>query len=117
MSREDIVKLRDACVKALDNRSNALPNKEGKSIEIKDIGESDVVNSIANAMKQEALKKNTTVALADPLELEPTAGFFFGNTEKDEYYYSDVERTVDMLNFLLASAQDEDYSFYYQASW
>jgi hypothetical protein len=117
MSREDIVKLRDACVKALDNRSNALPNKEGKSIEIKDMGESDVVNSIANAMKQEALKKNTTVVLADPLELEPTAGFFFGNTEKDEYYYSDVERTVDTLNALLASTVDEYYSFYYQASW
>lgn len=117
MSREDIINLRDACVKALDNRANALPNKEGKSIELIDMDESDVVNKIANSMKQEALKKNTTVALADPLELEPTAGFFFGNTEKDEYYYSDIERTVDILNSLLASAQDEDYSFYYQASW
>ena len=117
MSREDIINLRDACVKALDNRANALPNKEGKSIELIDMDESDVVNKIANSMKQEALKKNTTVALADPLELEPTAGFFFGNTEKDEYYYSDIERTVDILNSLLASAQDEAYSFYYQASW
>jgi len=119
MSREDIVNLRDACVKALDNRANALPIKERTSGEIIDTGDtSAVVDKLANAIKQEVLKKQTwTVALADPLELEPTAGFFFGNTEKDEHYYSDVERTVDMLNSLLASAQDEDYGFYYQASW
>ena len=118
MSREDLISLRDSCVKELDNRSNALPIKEPKSISISDTGdESLVATSIANAIKQEALKKNTEVALADPLELAPTSGFFFGNTEKDEYYYSDIEHTVDMLNSLLAGTQDEAYSFYYQASW
>ena len=118
MSREDLISLRDSCVKELNNRSNALPIKEPKSISISDTGdESLVVSSIANAIKQEALKKHTEVVLADPLELAPTAGFFFGNTDKDEYYYSDIEHTVDMLNSLLAGTQDEAYSFYYQASW
>jgi len=118
MSREDIISLRDACVKALGNRSSALPNTESKTMEIKDTGdESSVVNSITNAIAQESKKKQTTVALADPLALEPTSGFFFGSADKDEYYYGDVERTVDTLNSLLAGTTENEYSFYYQASW
>lgn len=118
MSREDLVSLRDSCVKELNNRSNALPNKEPKTVSITDEGNEDsVVASITNAIMQESLKKGTSVAVADPLELAPTSGFFFGGTEKDEYYYGDLEHTVDMLNSLLAGTQDEGYSFYYQASW
>lgn len=118
MSREDIVKLRDSCVKALGDRDNALPIKEPKTITMKDNGdEEQVVASITNAIMQESLKKRESVVLADPLELAPTSGFFFGNAEKDEYYYSDIERTVEMLNSLLAGTADEYYSFYYQASW
>lgn len=118
LDREDIVKLRDSCVKALHNRANALPNKEPKSMTINDTGdENSVVNSITNAIKQESLKKHESVALADPLDVEPTSGFFFGNTEKDEYYYADLEHTVDVLNALLAGTVGEGYSFYYQASW
>lgn len=118
MGREDIVNLRDVCVKALNNRHEALPIKEPKSKVIKDTGdENSIVDSITNAIKQESLKKHEAVALADPLELEPTAGFFFGGTEKDEYYYADIERTVDTLNSLLAGTVGEDYRFYYQASW
>jgi hypothetical protein len=87
-------------------------------MEIKDTGdESSVVNSITNAIAQESKKKQTTVALADPLALEPTSGFFFGSADKDEYYYGDVERTVDTLNSLLAGTTENEYSFYYQASW
>lgn len=118
MSREDIVSLRDACVRALDNRSNALPNEVPKSIELKeDNNPSEVIDNIIDIFSKEARKKGDNVALADPLELEPTSGFFFGSTEKDEYYYRDIEHTVDVLNSLLAGTADEDYGFYYQASW
>lgn len=50
-------------------------------------------------------------------ELLPTScGFFFGGTEYDEYYVSDLTDTRDKL---LEALKDDDGegSFYYQASW
>ena len=119
MNREDLVSLRDSCVNELNNRSNALPNKEDTRTINLDGGEepSSVVNKLIATMKEQALNKTTSVDVADPLSLEPVAGFFFGGTEKDEWYYGSIEYTVDTLNSLLAGTQDGEYSFYYQASW
>ena len=49
---------------------------------------------------------------SDPLR--PTRGFFFGSYEKDEWYYQDLEETLDVLNTVLDSNETE---FTYQASW
>jgi hypothetical protein len=119
MSREDLVALRDSCVNELSNRSNALPNKEDvRTINLDDgTNASSIVNKLMETMKEQALNKTTNVDVADPLSLEPIAGFFFGGTEKDEWYYGSLEYTVDTLNSILAGTQDESYSFYYQASW
>jgi hypothetical protein len=47
----------------------------------------------------------------------PTAsGFFFGQTDYNEYYWGDLEYTLKELNRVLNDAP-EDVSFYYQASW
>jgi len=47
----------------------------------------------------------------------PTAsGFFFGNTEYDEYYWDYVESTITLLNTLLVTVP-EDWDFVYQSSW
>lgn len=49
-------------------------------------------------------------------QILPTAsGFFFGNTEYDEYYFSDIEDTVKQLENVLTL--DEEWEFYYQSSW
>ena len=48
-------------------------------------------------------------------DLEPTAGFFFGCTNKDEYYYEDLKQTVEGLDRVLALP--DEYSFTYQSSW
>lgn len=46
-------------------------------------------------------------------DLLPTcAGFFFGDTEYDEYYFECLEETVNMLKDL-----DPDAWYVYQASW
>lgn len=118
VEREDLIALRDSCVRALADRANATPTKE-TTMTYKDDGSNAeaVVNSIIEKFKLEALKSNTNTMLADPLDVEPTAGFFFGSTEKDEYYYRDLEYTVEVLNSLIAISLDSDYSFYYQASW
>jgi hypothetical protein len=50
-------------------------------------------------------------------ELLPTAsGFFFGNTDYDEYYWEVLKNTSERLKELLG----EDYkgwNFQYQSSW
>lgn len=50
-------------------------------------------------------------------EVLPTAsGFFFGDTEYDEYYFAEAERTAKRLGLLLDKTGN-DVDFYYQASW
>jgi hypothetical protein len=47
--------------------------------------------------------------------LEPTAGFFFGSYEKDEWYYQDLKATIEGIEKALELP--ESFQFYYQASW
>jgi hypothetical protein len=49
-------------------------------------------------------------------ELLPTSqGFFFGSTEYGEWYFSDLEDTVSILDNALSVG--DDWEFYYQSSW
>ena len=53
---------------------------------------------------------------SDAEKLLPTEdGFFFGSTDYDDYYMSDVTYTADMIDSLLAEGEDDE--FYYHASW
>lgn len=48
-------------------------------------------------------------------DLLPTAsGFFFGSSTYDEYYYGDLQNTIDIINRCLKTDFD---SFEYQSSW
>ena len=48
-------------------------------------------------------------------DLLPTgAGFFFGSTTYDEYYYGDLDETIKIINRCLESKFD---GFEYQSSW
>ena len=60
---------------------------------------------------QEALLKK------DPSLLPPLEGFFFGSTDIDNYYWSDIEDTVKQLNKILSIPDSERISFSYQSSW
>jgi hypothetical protein len=58
--------------------------------------------------------KNDAVAK----EYLPTeSGFFFGSTEYDEYYWSDLDYTLKELNRVLTDTEGESVDFIYQASW
>jgi len=49
-------------------------------------------------------------------ELLPTqAGFFFGSTEIDEWYFQDVSLTVEIINKCLE--MPDTWTFKYQSSW
>jgi hypothetical protein len=51
-------------------------------------------------------------------ELLPTqSGFFFGNTEYNEWYMEDIERTIVRFRKILSDPAFEKSDFYYQASW
>jgi len=47
--------------------------------------------------------------------LPPQSGFFFGNTDYDEYYFGELERTKEELAKLLEI--DDNGTFYYHSSW
>jgi len=46
--------------------------------------------------------------------LPTTSGFFFGGTAYDEYYFDEVERTIEILSELL---KEEGGDYYYDSSW
>ena len=50
-------------------------------------------------------------------DLEPMQGPFFGTYEKDEWYWDDLKRTVEGITNALESLPEDQYEFYYQASW
>ena len=58
----------------------------------------------------------------DEIILETQEGFFFGNTDKDEWYWSDLERTKNELERELKFVKEEEakkryWTFSYQSSW
>jgi len=55
-------------------------------------------------------------------DLLPTeSGFFFGSTDYDEYYYEDIEDTIEILQDILTNDVDDKGNligeYYYRASW
>jgi hypothetical protein len=63
------------------------------------------------ATAQQALFKK------DPSELPPSAGFFFGSYDIDEYYWHGIKDTIKQLKRLTELPDFEQLSFYYQSSW
>ena len=49
--------------------------------------------------------------------LPPKSGFFFGETEIDEWYIQQLEYTNDTISELLEIDDKEGWDFYYQSSW
>ena len=53
----------------------------------------------------------------DPNLLPPQSGFFFGNTDIDEWYWHGIKDTIKQLKRLVEMSDFDDLSFYYQSSW
>jgi hypothetical protein len=115
-----LLELQALCLSALiKRRQDPAPFEEAESpkssksvpVEGQEIGE----------WLMEQMKMETTLAVmerefenpADPLR--PVAGFFFGGTEKDQYYYADLMETVEIIAKAVTDYPDGE--FVYQASW
>lgn len=55
-------------------------------------------------------------SLAEAL-LPTLEGFFFGGTDYDDYYFSDLVRTKGILEQLLADPEHNEAEYYYHSSW
>jgi hypothetical protein len=49
--------------------------------------------------------------------LPPTAGFFFGSTEIDQYYMDDIKSTISILENAIGKTDWEKEIVFYRASW
>lgn len=65
-----------------------------------------------------ALCKEVQADLTKAQELlPPMGGFFFGSTEVDDWYKSDLNYTVTELSKLLEEPENYEVTYLYQASW
>jgi len=49
--------------------------------------------------------------------LPPQAGFFFGSTDIDEWYFQDLESTKEILTKAIEAQESLGIEVYYSASW
>jgi hypothetical protein len=87
-------------------------------------GEDNCKESYVTVDKLYELRDICSAIMDDPSQAEnllPTqSGFFFGNTDYDEYYFNEVKSTLDWLNdFLLKDTVQvlKDWRFFYRSSW
>jgi hypothetical protein len=107
VSREQLQELRDLCASALaaakvvDGRvHNGTSYKPGGVVE-------------QHYERGKVIENPQEVA-----EILPTqSGFFFGSTDYDEGYISDLTETVVMIDGLLSNEKLNDWSFSYHSSW
>jgi hypothetical protein len=72
------------------------------------VGEKELKELLALVKEQLKNKKQ--------ILLEPKAGFFFGSTEIDDWYWEEMKRTEKELERELKYA-DDGWTFTYQSSW
>ena len=68
-------------------------------------------------LKELANTCTLAVTNKDPNLIPPQEGFFFGGTDIDEWYWSDLMDTANQIRTLIDRPDFKDLSFYYQSSW
>ena len=107
VSHEQLVALRDLCREVLDS----MELKDGMVVNGFTCGPDGI--SVPNLVEGKTVKDPGKAKDLLPI----TDGFFFGNTEYDEYYYEDVKYTLETLDAIIARPDFDKLDFYYRASW
>ena len=105
-----MVTLRNVCVEALKERDKATPH-EDTTVMLKGDDIDGVTAKILDTFKQEheKMKETNTATENDPIP--PMSGFFFGSTDKDEWYYDYLAETVEQINSILVCWDHRHYSY------
>jgi hypothetical protein len=81
-------------------------------------GEDNCASYYVPLEKLEELKEVCIEVLAVPEKAEEllpnSSGFFFGSQEYDEYYFGDIQETIETIDRCIASGETD---FQYQSSW
>lgn len=122
LSREDLLKLREACHIGLQTRDNPEPDDPmGNTINFTEgantSAEQNVNNIMAIFAEQMAKRLSGVNTATEDNPIPPTEGFFFGSGNKDEWYYRELAETIETINALIASDPDDKYTYIYRASW
>lgn len=118
LERDDLVRLRDVCVEALKDRDKAVVTDTTRpTLKVDTEDKTKFIEAMLEEIIKQADKDKVTNQVTDNNPIPPVAGFFFGGSEKDKYYYDYLAETADTINSLLASDPNNEYSYYYQASW
>ena len=82
-------------------------------------GEDDCGEYYVSHAKLKELLETARQALfhKDPSKLIPQAGFFFGSTDIDEWYWQGIKSTIKQIKRLTELPDFNELSFYYQSSW
>jgi len=101
----------------VENLANGEDDCKPVYVNRKDLVE--LYNLVNDVMKvKDRQEANPDEALPSPEDLLPTTeGFFFGDTEYDDWYWMQTEYTRDRLKVILENPKFEDYDFEYRASW
>ena len=71
--------------------------------------EKDDLFSCLDVLEETFHKKN-------PVRLPPSAGFFFGSTEVDDYYWNKVESSIEIISKLIDYTDWDKERLFYQSS-
>jgi len=82
-------------------------------------GEDNCGEYYVSKEKLEELLNTCTLAITNknPNLLPPQAGFFFGSTDIDEWYWQDLMNTINQIQRVLKLSEKSKLSFYYTSSW
>lgn len=88
-----------------------------------DCGKYEVTQEQLKSLRDTCCSVSEDHTLADKL-LPTSSGFFFGSTEYDERYFGEIERTIHILDDILADCMVDkikagytNKTFVYQSSW
>lgn len=107
--KEKLLELKIVCEKVLAIRDEIIAANKPKEPDETNYKYNERILKDVSKGKMEELKK-----------LLPTVeGFFFGGTEYNQYYFSDVEDTINIINECTEEEEDSDLwtSYVYCSSW
>lgn len=106
VSKDQIEELLNICKKVLDG-SQLVDGDVVNGYRMDENGQTAII---------EKGKIIDNAELADQL-LPTVSGFFFGNTDYNEYYYNDIKSTIEQLTEVLEDVDFDEYHVIYQSSW